>query len=324
MAVTIKVSPEEAKVMQDSLRILDIESIYSRTYLDIPYCTDSPAQKLDIILPNDGEGPFPVIVFIHGGGWHYGSKRNAHTVHAMQLPANGYALVTIDYRLSPEAPWPAQIYDCKTALRFIRAEGSKYQLDTSKILIMGNSASAHLAGVLAATGDHPDYEDRTMGYPDATSRVDGVCTLYGIFDFPALDRHWEAVAKYDQVPDLSEEGTRASAVMALLSGRADIHNTNARHASSYYHIHTTMPPMFLLHGSSDPIVPYLQSIEFFQKYQRYNDSKNIHLEILEGEGHGGSAFRSDEIRFKIYRWFDRILGLEERTYQPFITIPPVE
>ena len=133
---------------------LDLSQLPIRVTLDIPYCIDgNPAHTLDIALPAQGAGPFPAVVFIHGGGFYYGYKHNVHTAPAWNtIPAAGFALVSIDYRLTPEAPWPAQIYDCKAAIRFLREHGSEYGLDPQRIGVWGNSAGGLLAAVLASTG----------------------------------------------------------------------------------------------------------------------------------------------------------------------------
>lgn len=275
---------ESAKVM------LELKKYPYRIFTDIPYSGGSEYQKLDIALPAEGGGPFPVVVFIHGGGWYYGDKHNVHTTVAWDnIPPAGFALVSVNYRLTTEASWPAQIYDCKAAIRYIRAHAAEYKLDANRIAVWGNSAGGQLSAVLAATNGNPDYEDPAMGCTNESSAVQAACIWYGIFDFTAFEGMWKRILK----PGMTRAEEGYDATGKLLSGKAAAANKNAVHASAKYQVHADMPPMFLMHGTSDNVVPYLQSVEFFERYLQCNDHKKIHLELIEGAGHGGPDFWSN-------------------------------
>ena len=112
---------------------------YPNHWLDVPYAQVDPRQVLDIWLPDEGEGPFPVLLFIHGGNWIAGDKRENTMPGVFKVMSQGYALVCIEYRLAPACRWPAPLYDVRTAIRYIRAHADEYRLDASRIAIMGNS-----------------------------------------------------------------------------------------------------------------------------------------------------------------------------------------
>ena len=116
-----------------------------RKFLDIPYASLSPAQKLDIYLPDEGEGPFPVIVWIHGGAFMGCDKADLQVLPAIEGLKRGYAVVSINYRLSGEARFPAPVYDAKAAVRWIRANAQRYHFDPGRIAAWGSSAGAYLA-----------------------------------------------------------------------------------------------------------------------------------------------------------------------------------
>lgn len=122
------------------------------THAKVAYATGSPSQQLDIYLPKTGTGPFPVIVFIHGGGFMVGDKNDGQEVPAVSAVDRGYAVVSVNYRMSGEAKFPAAIHDIKAAIRFIKANAAKYHLDPSKVATWGDSAGAHFAALVGTSG----------------------------------------------------------------------------------------------------------------------------------------------------------------------------
>ena len=291
-------------LFEQSKQPLDISNLPIRTYLDIPYTSDenSPAQRLDIALPLDKDGLYPVVVFIHGGGWYYGDKRNIHTYAAWNtIPQAGFALVSINYRLTQKAAWPAQMLDIKAAIRYIREHAPEYALDADKIGVWGNSAGGQLAAMLAATGGDPDYEDIRMGSSGYSSSVQAACIWYGIFDFSGISDHWKRILKPEDIRAQEDY----DAVAALFSG--SVFSRAAVQASAVTHIHAQMPPMLLFHGTADNVVPYLQSVEFFEKYIRYNDHSKIHMELFENAPHGGPDFINKRNLDMVTSFFDRWL-----------------
>ena len=133
-----------------------------RKWLDIPYADRSPLQRLDIYLPDKGDGPFPVIATIHGGGWEFGDKGDDFNLPFLEGLKRGYAVACINYRLSDEAHFPSQIYDCKAAIRYLRTNAAEYHLDGAHIGVWGASAGGHLAALLGTSTRVRGLEDSSM------------------------------------------------------------------------------------------------------------------------------------------------------------------
>ena len=156
--------------------------------LDLPYAdTENPRQKLDLYLPKNAKTkPLPVVAFIHGGAWQGGDKRGGYGMVGPLVESGDFAGVSIGYRLSGEAIWPAQIHDCKAAIRWLRGNAEKYHLDPDKIGVVGSSAGGHLVALLGAGGDASALEGSLGEHDDLSSRVTCVVDYYGPTDFRAF------------------------------------------------------------------------------------------------------------------------------------------
>ena len=139
--------------------------------------------KLDLYLPDEAGGtrPRPIIIFLHGGGWKIGGKAEIEP-YVPLITTAGYAVASVDYRLSDDARFPAQIFDCKTAVRWVRANAARYGLNPARIGVLGFSAGGHLAALLGTSEGVKTLEDRSEGSAEASSRVQAVCTVSGPVD----------------------------------------------------------------------------------------------------------------------------------------------
>ena len=157
-----------------------------------PWCQGGPrsrlrwqrprSQKLDLYLPEPAAGLVPLVVWVHGGGWQSNSKSNC--LPALLLPARGYALASINYRLTDAGPFPIQIEDCRAAVRWLRANAAKYRVDPDKIGAWGPSAGGHLVALLGTAADEKEWD--TVGqYVGVSTRLQAVCDYYGPTDFLA-------------------------------------------------------------------------------------------------------------------------------------------
>src|SRR6187200_77765 len=144
---------------------------------------------LDLYLPEKGERPLPLIVWVHGGGWAAGSKEQVGAIRQLQ---RGYAVASVGYRLSGEAIFPAQIEDCKAAVRWLRAHHAEYGLDSDHVGAWGSSAGGHLVALLGSSGQFSDFDQG--GHLDQSSRVQAVCDFYGPTDLLQMDSHAPAGA----------------------------------------------------------------------------------------------------------------------------------
>jgi len=217
--------------------------------LDLPYANnENPKQALDLYLPKNPtrEKPLPVIAFIHGGGWVNGD-RIGYSAACIQMTRTGaYAAIGIGYRLSKEAPWPAQIHDCKAAIRWIRGHAKEYNLDPDRITVWGSSAGGHLSSLLGTSGDVKELEGSLGSFPTLSSRVHCVVNLCGPKDFAQalmFDPKNQPIFKDD-------------AVSGLLGGPAPDKPDIAKAASPITYITPDDPPFITFHGTADQRVAY--------------------------------------------------------------------
>jgi acetyl esterase/lipase len=263
---------------------------------DIPYAgTKNPRQTLDLLLPRNprGDKPLPLVVNIHGGAWQSGDKTNGVPQLANMVATGNYAAASIGYRLSGESTWPAQIHDCKAAIRWLRANAEKYRIDPDRIGVMGGSAGGHLVAMLGTSGGIADLEGDLGPYKGVSSRVKCVVDQFGpsdlltIGDFPSSLNH--------KAPGSPES--------RLIGGTLPEHKETAKAASPITYISKDDPPFFIIHGDKDMTVPYNQSERLAKAL------KEAGLDVLfvkvEGGGHGN--FRNPEVPKRIRQFFDKYL-----------------
>ncbi|HQU41940.1 MAG TPA: alpha/beta hydrolase fold domain-containing protein [Pirellulales bacterium] len=276
-----------------------------RGEFDLAYAgTDNAHQKLDLLLPKEpaSEEPLPVIVYIHGGAWRGGSKRDGITFLLPSVASGKYAGVTIDYRLTNEAIWPAQIHDCKAALRWLRAHANKYNLDPKRIGVIGGSAGGHLAAMLGVSGDVDRLDGKLGGNTEQKSRVACVVDEYGPTELLAMS----------EFPSDIEHDAPDSPESRLIGGPVQDRKDAARSASPITYVSSDDPPFLLIHGTDDPLVPFDQSERFLGALK--DEGVDAMLIKVQGGKHGG--FRSAELDRRIRLFFDKHLR-----GQPEIEIP---
>jgi acetyl esterase/lipase len=271
-----------------------------RKWLDIPYAQQSPTQKLDIYLPELGDGPFPVIAAIHGGAWEVGDKRDVQHTPMLKGLEYGYAVVCINYRLSHEAQFPCQIYDCKAAIRFIRACAAQYHLDPQRIAAWGGSAGAHLSALVGTSTGVPALEDLSMGSPEFSSQVTAVVDWYGPTEnFLRMDEELRESGL--GIPDHS----MAHSPESHLLGRPITEIPDQVVFASPMTYITSKAPYFLIqHGRQDPVVPVQQSIQFAAGLERIAGKDRVIFEILEGAEHADPAFETPQNVERVFQFLD--------------------
>lgn len=262
-----------------------------RKWLDLPYASISAAEKLDIYIPNQGDGPFPVIVAIHGGSFNKGDKRDFQIVPILKAVNHGYAVVSINYRLTDEAKFPSQVQDVKAAIRWIRAHSKTYHLNLGAIALWGDSAGGYLSAFVGASAEDRALEDLTMGNPDERSDVSAVVDWYGPIDFSAMTqiKRMDAVG----VRLFGKSAKEAPEIYAL--------------ANPETHLTNNAPPILIQHGDKDGLIPLSQSIEFAKNYQEIAGRDKVTLEIFAGADHLDEMFNSNENMERIIRFLDKYL-----------------
>jgi len=278
-------------------------SVYRRKWLDVPYAHQSPSQCLDIYLPDEGEGPFPVIAVIHGGGWMMGDKRDVQQLPMLEGRKRGYAVVCIGYRLSGEAIFPAQIFDCKAAIRFIRGNAEKYGFDPRRIAAWGGSAGGHLSALVGTSAGVKDLEDLSMGNPDQDSSVQAVVDWFGpTEDFLKMDE--ELKASGSGITDHSTPGSPESMLLGRLI--TDVPEL-VRWASPMTYVSAETPPFLIQHGLKDQLVPVEQSIHFAAALEKAAGKERVTLELLPGVYHADPAFETPENTKRVLDFLDSVL-----------------
>lgn len=278
-----------------------------REYIDVAYDTLSDSQKLDLYLPETGEGPFPLIVFIHGGGWYGGDKEDGQEYAWVKLREQGYAVASLNYRLSKEAAHPAGLIDCKTAIRFLKANAGDYWIDPERIAVSGDSSGGHYALMVALTDGNSDFEDLTRGYAEENTNVCCVVVWYPATDLSETMR---------TVQDGEYTGFGANFAWANIEryvGKTirDVKDECLVLASPIHYISEDMPPILLQHGDADTICPIDQSQRFYRTVVAAAGKDRAELTILPGAEHGDSAFETAENMETVKAFLDKYLKEEQ-------------
>ncbi|MEM1296523.1 MAG: alpha/beta hydrolase fold domain-containing protein [Verrucomicrobiota bacterium] len=243
---------------------------------DLDYAgNENPKQKLDLYLPkNGGDGPLPVVCWIHGGGWKGGDKRNASKITRL-VSSGTYAGVSIGYRLSHEAQWPSQIHDCKAAIRWIRANAEEHNLDPNRIAVWGSSAGGHLVAMLGVSHQVDGLEGEIGPHTDQSSEVTCVVDYYGPTELLTMNDH----------PSKIDHNAANSPESLLIGGAIQENQDQANNASPISHVSADDEPILIVHGTKDELVPYPQSVDFEKKLEEVGVSATF-VTVTDG-GHGG-------------------------------------
>jgi acetyl esterase/lipase len=292
--------------IQDTPPVANTDHV-KRKFVDIPYANVSPAEKLDMYLPDEDEGAFPVIVSIHGGAFMGWDKADVQVLPMLEGLNRGYAVVAINYRLSWEAKFPAPVHDAKAAIRWIRANAQHYGLDPDRIAAWGGSAGGYLASMLGTSAGVRELEDLSMGNPDQPSNVQAVVDWFGPTDFLRMD---EQLTERGMPPEAGMEHNGANSPESLLLGEQITRIPDlVKAANPETYITPAAPPFFLQHGTQDDTVPVQQSIRFASKLEKTMGKDVVRLELLEGAGHRDPQFETwDNVR-KVLDFLDQYLKL---------------
>ncbi len=278
--------------MKALLLILLVVSICrAETQTDIEYArVGDLSLKLDLHRPQ-ATNP-PLIVYVHGGAWRAGSKSD---VPIAKLLDHGFAIASVDYRLSTQAAFPAQIHDIKAAIRFLRAKSELFHFNTSRIAIIGSSAGGHLAALVGVTNGNKVLEGTIGEHLSLSSEVQCIVSLFGASNLQTI------------LSQSTEFGLkmRVPALQLLLGGQPTEKPDLAKLASPVAHLDKDDPPLLLIHGDADPQMPPEQSQEMAQAYEALN--LPVRLIMLPGSKHGGREFYDDERTVIVAKFLDKAL-----------------
>ena len=274
---------------------------------NLPYAgNDNPRQMVDLYLPKKRatDKPLPVVVYIHGGGWSGGTRAGGGMAAGFAASGN-YAGVSVGYRLSGEVKWPAQIHDCKAAIRWIRGHAKEYNLDPDRIGVTGTSAGDHLVSLLGLIDSVKDLEGSIGEFTSLSSKVTCVANYCGPTDMASPLMQGDAALKDDP------------AVAGLLGGSLKDKAAEAKAASPLTFIHAGAPPFLTAHGTKDMRVNFTNATKLHDALTKSGNSS-----ILLAMTDAGHGFGSPELNKRVQQFFDMHLrGIQSEISSEPIPLP---
>jgi acetyl esterase/lipase len=258
------------------------------TQYDIVYAKPGGTElKLDLVQPGEGEGPFPAVLVIHGGGWRGGSKDGMRPALA-ELARRGYVAVAPQYRFCPKERFPAQVYDVKAAVRWVKSHAGEHKIDPDRIGALGFSAGGHLALMLGLTGPSDGLEgDVAAGAPD--SKIRAVVNYFGPTDLAA-----------DDIPAISR-----SVVSDFLGGSPSQKPKEAAQASPLTFVSKDDAPVLTIQGTKDPLVPVTQATKLGKALTAAGVANRV--DLVEGAGHGWTGKELERTLKDTFSFLDQYL-----------------
>jgi acetyl esterase/lipase len=279
----------------------------SRAWLDVDYVGDGiTGHKLDILLPKAGQAPYPVIISIYGSAWFANNLKGTTftTGLGQRLLKEGFAVVSVNYRSSTDAKFPAQIQDIKAAVRFIRANSSIFSLTNHFIGITGWSSGGHLAALAGTTNNVKadtvnglvvDLEGRLGKFTGESSRVSAVVDWFGPTDFLIMDQCGSSLSHDDA----------KSPESSLIGGPIQENKGKTALANPISYVQGDNPPFLIFHGDKDPLVPPCESKKLQERLRK--ERVRCELIIIPGGGHGPGVM--------IEKYYDRMIAFFEQEYK---------
>lgn len=261
-----------------------------RTLKDIAYVPEGHArQKLDLYLPAaEPNAPLPLIVWVHGGAWQAGSKEGCPAVGFVE---KGYAVASINYRLSRHAIFPAQIQDCQAAIRWLRAHADEYRIDPNRFGVWGGSAGGHLVALLGTAGNVEAFD--VGSHAGVSSRVQAVCDFFGPTDFAKMSSFWTTM----------DHDAADSPESRLIGGPVQERPELVRRANPITYVTKDDPPFLIVHGDKDPLVPHNQSEMLYDALKKAGVEVTFYT--VRGGGHGG--FKDPQVETLVDQFFAKHL-----------------
>lgn len=301
----IKLSVNKTIVLSIITLFLSL-NIYSQTtftsHLNIEYANiEGFSLQLDIHTPDQQTAPTPLIIWIHGGGWQGGSRSLSPNGFQLRQAQRGYAVASLSYRLSGRAKFPAQIYDVKTAIRWLRANAQTYNLDVNKFAVWGSSAGGHLSVLVGTSSAAGALEDFSSGNANQNSKVQAVLDWFGPTDLLQMDANALPCTIICHSCSGSPEANLLGCPIPNCRLKAKRPNP-----IRFINSNSIYPPFLIMHGTADCSVPPHQSQLLQNALTSIGATSN--LVLLEGAGHGGAQFTTPENLALVDNFFDTNLG----------------
>ncbi len=227
-----------------------------------------------------------MIIAFHGGGFYEGNKSGQYTAPMLKGLNHGYAVITVDYRLSDEAKFPAAINDAKAAIRFIKVNAAQYNLNPNKIALWGSSAGGNLAALAGTTGGTNNCYDTSLGNANVLDNVTAVVDWYGPTNFCVMDKQFTESGLREKVQGVHIYNTKYSVPSRYLGQNVSKVPDLCKQADPTNYITSECPPFLIQHGTLDPLVPTQQSVDLAAVIIKAIGQNKVTLTLLEGAGHG--------------------------------------
>lgn len=279
-------------------------SVIKRKFLNCHY-GESQRQAVDIYLPNEGKGPFPIVFFLHGGGWVHGSRSDAQMAPFIKMINHGYAFVSIGYRLVPGIRYPDNLLDVRRALRWVAENAKTYLLDASRAALCGASAGGQLALMAAFTAGNPLFDDAPLS---KTCTLRAVIDQFAPTDFLNREKQFDE-SGYPRADD--PESGEPEASDTLLGIKLSDAPHLARFINPIDNVHPEIPPTFIMHGQYDPVVPYQQSVTLYEKICKLAGEDKAQLWISDKFLHADPDYAGEEGESRIANFLDRYVMPEK-------------
>jgi len=281
-------------------------------YRDLTYVPGSTDenQRLDLYVPEHSAKPLPVIIYIHGGGWNGADKRSCPPLYFVK---DGYVAASLEYRFSSKAKFPAQIQDCQAAIRWLRGNARKYNLDPDHIGVWGESAGGHLSALLGTAGGSNAFEP--IGeFKEQSDRVQAVCDFFGPTDFMTVIEQGNANA-LKRRPKWEE--WKGDGYSNLIGAKAGVDVEKSKAVSPIQYVSKSSPPFLIYHGTWDQFVPFQQSEELVKKLQA--NKVEVMLQPMANMEHSGAIYWTEPALKLVKAFFDRHLQGKKVDLQPLST-----
>ena len=268
---------------EDMIPLMD-DSQYFNKMTDIVYGDKSEEEKLDIFYPEEGSGPFPVFIEVHGGAWYFGQKKSVEFEPFLLGLKRGYACVSLGYTLSPKGHYPLPVIEIKSAIRFLRKNAAKYNLDPDRIALWGGSAGAHLAALAATSCDTGYLEEDLSGNQLYSAKPDILVLWYGCFDY------------------FCNNGELGEWIYRNFFGVEDLRTIEEtlKLSDPVAHITEAACPTLLQHGIQDSVVTYRQSERYYDALVKAGVANRCRLDLLPGCDHADARMFAAENVKKVF------------------------
>ena len=264
----------------------------TRTHKDVIYATvNGIPLALDLYLPANERRP-PLVIYLHGGAWTSGSKLQ----YPSFLVERGFAVASLDFRSTNDAPFPGNTLDIKAGIRFLRAKAAEYGYRAERIALVGASSGGHLAALVGVTNGHPELEGRLGDHADESSDVQAIVSYFGASNLTTILAQSTPAGLEVRVPALKR----------LLGGAPEEMAELARLASPVFHVDRGDPPLMLLHGDQDAQMPINQAHELEGAYRK--TGLFVEFMVLHGVGHVGDPFFQGEPVERVVSFLHRTIG----------------